>query len=354
MNHSINLKRLAENLGLSQTTVSRALNGYPEVREATRQRVLAAARQLNYAPNTRARGLALGRAMAIGHVIPMRTEQELVNPIFGDFVAGASNSYAKRGYDMLLTRIQDDDDEQTYRQLVASSRLDGMIVQWPRLNDSRIPLLTALGIPFVVHGRSTGIESPYNWVDVNNKRSFRRATDLLLDLGHRRIALLNGLEHMDFALRRRNGYIEALADRGLTPDPSLMRSAEMTEFFGYSETRAMLQGTTPPTAVLVSSNIAAMGVRRAIEDCGLKMKHDVSVVSHDDMISYLANPDDIPIFTATRSSVREAGRIAAGLLLDAINEPDTPTRHVLLESELVIGHSTGPRPENSQKKVQDT
>ena len=88
----MNLKSLAEELGLSQTTVSRALNGYPEVSEATRQRVEEAARRHNYRPNSRAKGLATGRAMVIGQVIPTSVQHEMVNPIFGDFVAGASQT----------------------------------------------------------------------------------------------------------------------------------------------------------------------------------------------------------------------------------------------------------------------
>ena len=101
----MNLRELAESLGLSQTTVSRALNGYPEVREQTRARVLAAARAANYTPNTRARRLATGRAMTIGHVIPLSGRTEMVNPIFADFLAGAGEVYAREGYDMLLSVV---------------------------------------------------------------------------------------------------------------------------------------------------------------------------------------------------------------------------------------------------------
>jgi len=337
-----NLKQLAKALGLSETTVSRALNGYPEVKEETRMRVREAARRLGYSPNTRARALALGRAMAIGHVIPVWTEHEMVNPIFGDFVTGASSCYSGHGYDMVLTRINNDDEEQAYRRLVSSGRLDGIIVHGPRLGDTRIPLLNALGIPFVVHGRASGIDEPYNWVDINNRKSFERATDMLLDLGHRRIALLNGLETMDFAMRRRQGYVEALSNRGINPDPALMRSAEMSEFYGYRETAAMLQSPDPPTAILVSSKLSGMGARRALDEQGLKMGRDVSIVTHDDMVSYLTDPDGVPLFTATRSSVREAGRLVAEMLVAIINRPDDQPKSLLLEAELVIGHSTGP------------
>ncbi|MEO1155574.1 MAG: LacI family DNA-binding transcriptional regulator, partial [Pseudomonadota bacterium] len=101
----MNLKELAASLNLSQTTVSRALNGYPEVRAETRARVEAAAKAANYQPNSRARRLATGRAMTIGHVIPLSDQHQMVNPIFSDFLAGAGETYAREGYDLLLSIV---------------------------------------------------------------------------------------------------------------------------------------------------------------------------------------------------------------------------------------------------------
>ncbi|KPQ13174.1 MAG: LacI family transcriptional regulator [Rhodobacteraceae bacterium HLUCCO18] len=216
----MNLRELAESLGLSQTTVSRALNGYPEVREQTRARVLAAARAANYTPNTRARRLATGRAMTIGHVIPLSGRTEMVNPIFADFLAGAGEVYAREGYDMLLSVVGADGAEDAYRQMAANGSVDGVMVQGPQIDDPRIPLLQELGLPFIVHGR-TNAASDYSWLDVANIRAFRRATEFLLDFGHRRIALINGQENFDFAARRRAGYEEAFAARGIATDPAL-------------------------------------------------------------------------------------------------------------------------------------
>ncbi|MFA3920122.1 LacI family DNA-binding transcriptional regulator [Ruegeria hyattellae] len=341
----MNLKALAKKLQLSQTTVSRALNGYPEVSEATRRRVEEAAREHNYRPNSRAKGLATGRAMVIGHVIPASTQHEMVNPVFGDFVAGASRAYATFGYDMMFTRVDDGDEEQVYHALVAKGSVDGVILQGPRVNDARIPLLNRIGLPFIVHGRSSGIEESYDWVDVNNKRSFQRATKFLIDLGHRRIALINGLEQMDFAHRRREGYVEALKSAGIEPNPALMRSAEMTEVYGHHETRAMLKMEDPPTAILAASMISAIGVRRAIDEAGLTLARDVSVITHDDDLSYLRNGSDVPIFTATRSSVQHAGEILSRMLIEKIEQPDAPNQNHMLEAELVVGRSTGPAPE---------
>jgi LacI family transcriptional regulator len=340
----MNLKQLSEILGLSQTTVSRALNGYPEVAEATRQRVAQAAEAHNYRPNARAKGLATGRANAVGHVIPVSSRHEIVNPVFADFIAGAGEAYLKNGYDMLLSIVADTDEERVYRELAAKGNVDGIIVHGPRTDDSRIPLLQEIGLPFVVHGRSSRVSVPYDYVDVNNLRAFRRATDFLIDLGHRRIALVNGLLSMDFAHRRQTGYLESLAARGIAPDQALIRSDEMTEAYGHDTAREMLAQSDPPTAFLSSSIIATLGIRRAIEEAGLRMAADVSIITHDDELSYLRNGGDVPTFTATRSSVRLAGRLCAERLIDLIRDPAQPARPQLLEADLTVGQSTGPAP----------
>ncbi|MEM8536869.1 MAG: substrate-binding domain-containing protein [Pseudomonadota bacterium] len=340
----MNLKQLSKNLGLSQTTVSRALNGYPEVSPATRQRVEEAAKRHNYRPSNRAKGLATGKAFAIGHVIPISSRHEMVNPIFGDFIAGAGETYARNGYEMLLTIVDDGKEADVYEGLKTRRSVDGVVVHGPRMNDPRIALLQKLRLPFVVHGRATGTQEPYAWLDVNNRSAFARATDFLFDLGHRRIALINGLEDMDFAHRRRAGYHAALTTHGVALDPALMRSGEMTEDFGYTSARDMLLTDDGPTAILCASLISALGVRRAIEERGLVMGRDVSVVTHDDALSYLQNGASVPIFTATRSSVRDAGRQLAQMLITAVANPSAPPQQTLLEAELMVGSSTGPAP----------
>lgn len=340
----MNLKELADKLGLSPTTVSRALNGYPEVNAATREKVMAAAKRHNYRPNTRAIRLATGRAMAVGHVFPVSTKNEIVNPIFADFIAGAGEIYAQNGYDMLLSVVADEAQEAAYRDLKSRGAVDGVIIHAPRTLDTRIATLLEIGMPFVSHGRASGVSADYPWVDVNNRRAILRGTDFLLDLGHRRIALVNGPEELDFAIRRRTGYSDALAARDLALDPALMSQGEMTETSGYRAASRMLDLPDPPTAFFAASMLSGMGVRRAIEGRGLKMGRDVSVIIFDDELSYLRNGEDLPIFTATRSSVREAGKIAAQMLLDLISAPDTAARTRLLEAELILGQSTGPAP----------
>lgn len=346
----MNLKQLAEHLGLSQTTVSRALNGYPEVREATRLRVQEAARQFNYTPNAWAKGLATGRAMSIGHVIPVSKKHEMVNPVFADFITGSSEVYTRNGYDLVLSLVEDGAQEQRYRDLKAKGNVDGLIVHGPMRVDSRIDFLAGLGIPFVVHGRASDMAADYSWIDMNNRRAFQRATRLLTELGHRRIALINGIEAMDFAYRRREGYLDVLEAHGVAPDAELMFAGEMTEELGFQAMRDMLRLAVPPTAVLTSSIVVAIGVRHALDEAGLKLGRDVSLVSHDDDLSYLRNRADVPVFTATRSSVRDHGAAAAEMLLRMIDDPALGPQHQLLEAELILGRSTGPAPQ-AQRQV---
>ena len=341
----MNLKELSRNLGLSQTTVSRALNGYPEVSLKTRQRVERAAKQYGYRPSLRAKGLATGRALAIGHVVPVGNKPELVNPVFGDFIAGAGETYAKHGYEMILSVAGDGGEEQVYRGLKARRAVDGVIVHGPRIAEPRIALLQELGLPFAVHGRTGGDNPPFTWLDVNNHGAFARATTYLIHLGHHRIGLINGPENLDFAYRRRAGYIDTLAEHGLALNPALLHADQMTEVSGHAAAARMLAGPDTPSAFLCASLVSALGVRRAVEERGLRMGRDVSIITFDDALSYLQNGADTPIFTAMRSSVRMAGGKLAEMLLHAIANPNDPPQTELLEAELVIGQSTGPAPQ---------
>lgn len=341
----MSLRQLADRLGLSQTTVSRALNGYPEVSAATRARVAEEARRMNYAPDARARSLATGRSMAVGHVLPEASQHELVNPVFADFIAGAGRVYAEEGYDMMLTLVADGDEDAAYRRLRARGRVDGIILQVPRPKDPRIDLLREIGMPFIVHGRAEQADRDYSWLDMDNFAAFSQLTTHLTALGHRRIALLNGPERANFAVMRRAGFLAALDAAGIDATQAWLRHNHMTEQFGHETAYALLDATERPTAFVTSSMLIATGVRRAVEEHGLTMGRDISVVTHDDDLSYLPNGmADAPVFTATRVSVREGGQLAARMLLRLIAEPQEQPLHRLQETKFLIGPSSGPVP----------
>jgi LacI family transcriptional regulator len=341
-----NLKTLSQSLGLSQTTVSRALNGFPEVNEETRRRVIAAAQLHNYRPSASAASLATGKSRAIGHVVPL-SDHMMINPHFSDFTSGAGEIYASHGYDMLIRVVPAQEEEQVYRDFALRNRVDGVVVHGPLVDDPRIPLLKSLNMPFVVHGRSDHEMQAYSWLDVNNRSAFDRATGFLIELGHKRIALLNGLEQMNFAMRRRQGYEQALRRHALDVDPTIIASQDMVEPYGYRKTMELLNSANPPTAFLVSSVLVALGTARAISEAGLQAGRDVSLITFDDRLSFLQSASgnqvqEIPFFTSMRSSIRDAGKRVAEMLLQQISDKPTNPTGELWEAEFVIGKTTGP------------
>ena len=340
----MNLRQLAALLGLSPTTVSRALNGYPEVNEDTRKRIVAAARKHGYAPDPKARQLATGKTMAIGHVLTISDRHEMTNPIFADFLAGAGEVYSNHGYDIRITVVPDTEEAEAYRKFASQGYVDGVVVHGPLPHDPRIALLNEIGIPFVVHGRTGTDDDKFSWVDVNNRKSFMTGAEHLIALGHHRIGLVNGIESHDFALRRHLGMVQALEHHGLTLDPDHVVTGEMTETSGYQGALRMLEGPNPPSAIMTASILSAIGVRRAAEERGMVLGQDLSLVTFDDDLSYLRNEGRTPLFTSLKSSVRDAGKLCAEMLLGLIAAPGGARQTRLLEAELVLGQSTGPIP----------
>lgn len=335
----MNLKQLAKHLQLSSTTVSRALNGYPEVSESTRKRVIAAAAEHQYQPCRHARQLATGCANTVAHVIS-RSQHSTLCPIFGDFIEGATDASSRLGYDTQLSIIDDKDEEAFYRQVAARKSVDGIVIHAPKVHDERVDLLNELGIPYVIHGR-TNVDSAYTWLDVDNAQAIYRATRLLFDLGHERIALINGPEQLHFAKRRREGYLDAYAQQHLAVEPELMFQGPLTESHGFNSVETLLNSGTRITAIVVCGIVPAYGALRSVLTRGLVLGSDLSIVAFDDQLSHLANEGDFPLFTTVRSSIRKAGERVMELLEARIAQPDAPPVGERWEAELVIGRSTG-------------
>ncbi|GGK22758.1 substrate-binding domain-containing protein [Salinarimonas ramus] len=336
----MNLRELAAHLGLSQTTVSRALNGYPDVAEATRRQVMDAARQFNYRPNPAARRLATGRAGTVAILFPVERNL-LVDPHFFELLAGLADMIARTEMELSLRATPPDQELDNYRRLVNAGRVDGFVLSSPTLQDPRIPELAALGAPFVVHGR-TEVALPYAYLDIDNEDAFARATALLLDLGHVDIALLNGDPALGFAVDRERGFRAALAERGLAPFEGRVRNAPMTEETGYRSARALLERPERPTAILASSVLLALGVYRAARDLGLAIGRDVSVIAHDDALPYLKAETFDPPLATTLSPIRHAGYRLGEMLIDRIAGVDPQNLQEILTCDLVFRASVAP------------
>lgn len=336
----MSLKELSQRLGLSQTTVSRALNGYPEVSERTRQRVMQLAREMNYRPNPSAKSLATGRTEHIGIVLPIE-KNLFVEPLFGEYLAGVTQFLAEADMDVTIIPTPLKQEQAVYEQLAMSGRVDGLLVSSPALTDSRIASLAASNLPFVLHGR-TQCELPYSYCDIDNYGAFAKATRLLLELGHQQIGLVNDDRALNYANDRHLGYQMALEQYGIPFDPNLCTQGGMTEEYGFNAVSQLLMHRPRPSAFLVSNMILALGAMRAIRQHGLEPGHDISLIAHDDHIPYLQADKFDPPLTTTSSSIRKAGYQITQMLHQEIElrNQEHPVQQKILEVDLVIRGST--------------
>jgi len=335
----MNLKEFAARIGLSQTTVSRALSGYPEVKRETRERVLEAAERYGYRPNVSAQRLATGRAGAIGIVFRGGGR---FGPHSSEFMGGLSTRLQKDGIDILVSTVEDGAEEETaYRRLAGSKRVDAVILHSPACEDARIPLLRMLGLPFVVHGRSD-TALPFAYLDIDNRGAVAAAARHLADLGHRRIALINGDTVSTYARDRDDGYRAVLAERGIAADPALCGHGEFTDETGFRLMQGFLTLDQPPTAVIAGSMMSALGAMRAIRVAGLTVGDDISLVAHDDVFPYLGPENLVPPLTTTQSPIRAAGERIGDMALRLLQGEPAESLREVWPVDLVLRGSTGP------------
>lgn len=338
------LRELAEHLGLSPATVSRALNGFPEVGEKTRARVLEGAEKLHYKANTSAKRLATGKSGMVGMIF-RATQNLLVDPHFVDFLAGLSVGLAERDIDLIIHTASHGELLGHYNRFVASGSVDGLIVSAPTVADERIAALTERGFPFVVHGR-TGDCVPYAYFDIDNDGAFSAATSLLADLGHKRIALMNGPAGLAFVAQREAAFRRITDARRINVPDRFMTHDEMSEDLGYRRAMQLLTGAEgpAPTAFLCSSTLMALGVIRAASAKGLRIGTDISIIAHDDVLPHLRSEHFSPALTVTRSPIRDAGTALAEMMVERIGGADPMKLQRIVSVDLIARGSTGPAP----------
>lgn len=335
----MNLKEFAIKLGLSQTTVSRAMSGYPEVKAQTRARIETAALEYGYHPNKAAIGLATGRAGAIGYVLRSSTE---FGPHTSEFMGGFGTTLEKEGIDILVSTVDSREAEiNTYKRLAASKRVDAIILHSPDERDERVPLLKKLGLPFVLHGR-TQSDTPYHFLDIDNYGAIHKATAYLLDMGHRQIAFINGVQGRRFSGDRDKGFKDAHSERSMPYDIALFGNGQFTDEMGFRFTTGFLEKTTRPTAIIAGSMMSALGAIRAVRSAGLTLGHDISLIAHDDVFPYLSADNMVPTLSTTRSSIREAGVRVGEMLLEIMSGKFNETFEEVWPVDLVLRQSTEP------------
>jgi LacI family transcriptional regulator len=314
---NVTIKDLASELGLSITTISRALNGYSDVGEKTRKKVIETAKRLGYTPNRNAQRLVTKRSHSIAWV-QSDDDNKFVDPHFVEVMAGVLREARLSHYDIVMTSETPDRQMAAYERYVSDGSVDGFIVDLPQPDDPRIKFLIEAGVPFVVHGRE-GQQDRYGWVDVDNYGNFYNLTKLIVGNGHGRFAFINGDERFLYALTRRKAVEDALRDLGLPQETCLyLRGSHPMFEAGYQLTELAL-GEPDITAFLYSSVLLAVEGLSALTRAGKKPGRDVMIAAMNDELQYLHLPNDGDNMTFVRSSLRAAGR---ALVAEVIRQCD--------------------------------
>ncbi len=333
-NRSVTIKDLAADLGLSITTISRALSGYDDVGEKTRARVFEAAKKHGYRPNRNAQRLVTRRTRNIAWV-QADNDRKFVDPHFVEVMAGVLRGARTGNYDILLTSDTSEHQVAVYERYVGDHSVDGFIIDSPQKNDPRIEYLLEANQPFVVHGRSER-SNEYSWVDVDNRGNFEKLTSLLIANGHRRIAFINGDERFTFAAARHEGVLAALDALGLPPQTvRIYNAAQPMGDAGFQLTSQALEDGDI-SAILYSSSLMAVEGQSALLRAGRTPGKDIAIASMDDMLHYLDLSAYEGLFTFVRSSLRVAGELlTAELIRRCENENSRPSKK-MVPSEFIM------------------
>lgn len=327
------LNDVAQAAGVDVSTASRVLRGVSQrVADETRQRILEVAKTLDYRPNVTARGLRAAKAFTLGVAVP-----QLDNPVFSQIIVGAERGARERGYSLLIAHIgEGTSDEDAYERLASANRVDGLLIT--TLDDNSVVLRAArkARVPVVLLNRT--VEGIENAIYFESARAARMAMDHLLALGHTRIAHLSGQLNPSTGVGRFAGYRDALVDAGIPYDPDLVAVSGYTIKGGAEAMRSVLRSARElPTAVFPITLTAAAGAMMALQQQGLRIPDDISVVTvHDGELAEAVYPP----LTTVRMPIDRMGYEGAISLIDIIEGRRGEVFEALQPLEVVVREST--------------
>lgn len=339
MPKKVTTAEVARLAGVSRSTVSFVLNNVPgmRIREETRQRVIEAARQLNYHPDATARRMVTGKTCVIGFVLRQHPDQVFADHFLPQVLAGFSKATSSQGYHLLFEPIPPGDTSGAYTRLVQERHVDGIVLSGPRSDDHELLNIYREGAHIVLIGQLQGVDIPS--IDVNNIGGAYLAVKHLISLGHRRIGLItNAPLQYTASADRLEGYRKALEEAGIAFQAELVRHGAFTPASGFQAMTELLEQKPLPTAVFVASDTVALGALQAIRQRNLRIPEDLALIGFDDIP--LAEFTDPPLSTV-RLPAFSLGWGAAEHLIRLINGKEIDNRHVLLETELIVRQSCG-------------
>jgi LacI family transcriptional regulator len=277
----VTIRDLAEKLNLSITTVSRALDGYADVAEETRKRVIHTAREMGYEPSYAARQLRRKRSDAIGYILPTSSPQ-FTDPFFVNFLTGLCDASAAIHLDLMVTSCPPDSDleRSQYRQWVQSRRIDGIVLNRIRSQDWRVDFLLEQQFPFVSLGKTEN-NNQYPSIFVDERRGFARLVSHLVQNGHRQIAYVGAPADLMIQRERYAGYCLGLKQAGIPFDPHLIKEGTLTETSGYNAAKQLLSESAAPTAIMACNDLMALGVLQAAQENGIRVGSELAITGFD-------------------------------------------------------------------------
>ncbi len=338
---SVTIKDIAREIGISASAVSKAINGYSDISEETRQRVLEAVRRMGYTPNILARGLIRRQTNTIGLFVLSRSNKGFSHSFSSEVIAGIMDCAGVRGHELLLysTNGPTSGKKVSYRGLCHERQVDGAIFMGLRTDDPGIEELKTVDFPVAT------LDVPIRGgkaicVGGDNVEGAYMATSHLISIGHRRIAYINGHAQAIVSQERLTGYLRALSDNRIPEDSSLVVEGAFTEESGAEAMNRLLGLPNPPTAVFAACDSMAIGAMGVAAMRNLKVPDDLAVVGYDDIP--LAAVAEVPL-TTIRQDGYAIGYKAAEVVINDIERGSTAARRVLMGVELVVRESCGAR-----------
>lgn len=323
---------VARRAGVSTATVSHVLNRTRRVSPRTRDAVLGAVAALGYTPNTVARSLATARTTTIGLVL-----SAISNPYFGDLLSAAEQSAAAAGYTLLLVDPHEDPGyEATLVSRLHHHRVEGIVLAPSARPDEALRYLRRHSVPTVLLDRL--IDADLDQVGSENRIATATLTAHLIDHGHRRIALVAGLDGLATTIERRDGFHDALVARGIGSDPALEVSGNSATEPARMATARLLAEEDPPTAIVAGNNSMTIGVVAALRDAGVRVPIDVAVAGFDDFAwADLFSPR----LTVMAQPFARIAAESVRMLLRRRDEPAAPPTTLRLPPRFVVRDSCG-------------
>jgi len=327
------MKDVARQAGVSTATVSRVLNDQPNVKLEVRAKVLEAIEALKYRPSRVARRLRTNSTHVIGLII-----SDIQNLFFTSVTRGIEDVASRNGYSLILCNTDEDlDRERVYLEVMHDENVAGIILA-SASETGHDPELYNSHIPIVALDRLIK-DVPLDTVLVDNVDGAKTAVTHLLSIGHRRIGLITGPQHLTTGRERQEGYEQALKEFGLAIDPALIRRADFRQVAeSRQQALELLMLPQRPTALFTANTMNTLGALTAIQECGLRIPDDIAIAAFDDIPwATLLNPP----LTAVPQPTYALGKTAAEMLLERIADPNRPPTEIRLGLELVVRESCG-------------